>query len=199
MIVFTDFRRIARQEMRRADCNKRIRMRCCFVQSVLLYADRTTEHRKSGSAEKSFVGRWAPFLRVGSLTTTNVMRNRVAAPLEKTYFFRQRNKERTWWRIFMSCSPIRLHSLANNVFTSLRLANLTGTADDRFVIFFFHPANCRTAFFPDILPLGKISSGRDTAKSVILNNKRPPLTQPPSQSYSVPEPAGQGEKSSFSL
>lgn len=47
MIVFTDFRRIARLEMRRADCNKRIRKRCCFVQSALLYADRTTEHRKS--------------------------------------------------------------------------------------------------------------------------------------------------------
>jgi len=47
MIVFTDIRRIVRQEMRRADCNKRIRKRCCFVQSALLYADRTTEHRKS--------------------------------------------------------------------------------------------------------------------------------------------------------
>lgn len=125
------------------------------------------------------------------------MRNRVVAPLEKTYFFLGIVIKNEHDDAYL-CSLIRLHSLANNVFTSLRLANLTGTADGRFIIFFFHPANCRTAFFPDILPLGKISSGRDTAKSVILNNNRPPLTQPPSQSYSVPEPAGQGEKSSFS-
>ena len=195
MIVFTDFRRIARLEMRRADCNKRIRKCCCFVQSALLYADRMPEHRKSENQKcrKEFCRALSTVFKSRKSYNNERHEKSCCGAAWKNIFFLGIVTKNEHDDAYL-CSLIRLHSLANNVFTSLRLANLTGTADSRFVIFIFHSTNCRTAFFPDILPLGKISSGRDTAKSVILNNKRPPLTQPPSQSYSVPEPAGQGEK-----